>query len=72
MLVEFRHRSWLDDEHREQPLAFLAELGAGHVVVDAPKTDAKHLGPAVLGGDRTAMVRGNVSGRSHVRMGRCL
>ena len=49
LLVEFRHRSWLDDEHRAETLAFLEELGASHVVVDAPKTEAKNLVPTVLG-----------------------
>ena len=46
-LVEFRHRSWLDDEHRDHTLSFLESLGASHVVVDAPKTDAKNLVPTV-------------------------
>jgi uncharacterized protein YecE (DUF72 family) len=47
-LVEFRHRSWLDDENRADTLAFLEEVGAAHVVVDAPKTDAKNLVPTVV------------------------
>jgi len=47
MLVEFRHRSWLDDEGRAETLAFLEDLGATHVVVDAPKTEAKNLVPTV-------------------------
>jgi uncharacterized protein YecE (DUF72 family) len=47
-LVEFRHRSWLDEENRAETLAFLEELGAGHVVVDAPKTEAKNLVPTVV------------------------
>jgi uncharacterized protein YecE (DUF72 family) len=47
-LVEFRHRSWLDDENRAQTLAFLEELGASHVIVDAPKTEAKNLVPTVV------------------------
>jgi uncharacterized protein YecE (DUF72 family) len=47
-LVEFRHRSWLDDENRESTLAFLEELGATHVVTDAPKTEAKNLVPTVV------------------------
>jgi uncharacterized protein YecE (DUF72 family) len=47
-LVEFRHRSWLDDENRAETLAFLEELGAAHVVVDAPKTEAKNLVPTVV------------------------
>ncbi|MBD0291638.1 MAG: DUF72 domain-containing protein, partial [Thermoleophilia bacterium] len=48
MLVEFRHRSWLDDENRERTLGFLEELGASYVVVDAPKTNARNLVPTVL------------------------
>jgi uncharacterized protein YecE (DUF72 family) len=47
-LVEFRHRSWLDEENRAGTLAFLEELGATHVVVDAPKTEAKNLVPTVV------------------------
>jgi uncharacterized protein YecE (DUF72 family) len=47
-LVEFRHRSWLDEENRAETLAFLEELGATHVVVDAPKTEAKNLVPTVV------------------------
>ena len=48
MLVEFRHISWFDDEHREETLGFLEELGAGHVIVDAPRIeDAKNLVPTV-------------------------
>ena len=47
MLVEFRHRSWLDDENRSATLSFLEQLGATHVVVDAPKTEAKNLVPTV-------------------------
>jgi uncharacterized protein YecE (DUF72 family) len=47
-LVEFRHRSWLDEDNRPQTLAFLEELGAAHVVVDAPKTESKNLVPTVV------------------------
>ena len=47
-LVEFRHRSWLDEENRAETLSFLEELGAAHVVVDAPKTEAKNLVPTVV------------------------
>jgi uncharacterized protein YecE (DUF72 family) len=49
MLVEFRHRSWMEDENRERVLGFLEELGATHVIVDAPKTQAKNLVPTVIG-----------------------
>src|SRR5437773_9189227 len=48
MLVEFRHGSWFDDEHREETLRFLEELGATNVIVDAPRIDgAKNLIPNV-------------------------
>jgi uncharacterized protein YecE (DUF72 family) len=48
ILVEFRHRSWLDEEHRAQTLAFLEARGLTYVVVDAPKTEAKNLVPTVV------------------------
>jgi uncharacterized protein YecE (DUF72 family) len=49
MLVEFRHVSWLDDEHRDETLRFLEQLGATHVIVDAPRIEgAKNLAPTVL------------------------
>jgi len=48
MLVEFRHVSWLDDEHRDDTLSFLEELGAAHVIVDAPRMEgAKNVVPTV-------------------------
>ena len=47
-LVEFRHRSWLDEEHRGETLAFLESIGATNVIVDAPRTDAKNLVPTVV------------------------
>ena len=49
MFVEFRHASWLDDEHRDDTLRFLEEIGAGHVIVDAPRIEgAKNLVPTVV------------------------
>jgi uncharacterized protein YecE (DUF72 family) len=47
-LVEFRHRSWLDEENRAETLELLEGLGATHVIVDAPKTEAKNLVPTVV------------------------
>ena len=47
-LVEFRHRSWLEEENRAEVFSFLEELGATYVVVDAPKTEAKNLVPTVF------------------------
>jgi uncharacterized protein YecE (DUF72 family) len=48
VLVEFRHRSWLDDEHRAETLAFLEERGLANVIVDAPRTEAKNVIPTVV------------------------
>jgi uncharacterized protein YecE (DUF72 family) len=49
MLVEFRHRSWLDDENRVDSLSFLERIGASYVVVDAPRSDtARNLVPTVV------------------------
>jgi uncharacterized protein YecE (DUF72 family) len=48
VLVEFRHRSWFDDEHRAETLSFLDERGLAHVVVDAPRTEAKNVIPTVV------------------------
>jgi uncharacterized protein YecE (DUF72 family) len=48
MLVEFRHRSWLEEETRAETLAFLERRGATYVMVDAPRTDARNLVPTVV------------------------
>jgi uncharacterized protein YecE (DUF72 family) len=47
MLVEFRHRSWLDDDNRAETLRWLEARGMTHVIVDAPKTEARNLVPTV-------------------------
>jgi uncharacterized protein YecE (DUF72 family) len=59
MLVEFRHVSWFDDDHRADTLRFLADLDATHVIVDAPRIEgAKNVTPTVLGlTNPTAYVR---------------
>jgi uncharacterized protein YecE (DUF72 family) len=58
VLVEFRHRSWLDDQNRAATLAFLEERGLSYVVVDAPKTEARNLVPTVVATtSETAYVR---------------
>jgi uncharacterized protein YecE (DUF72 family) len=48
MLVEFRHRSWYDDDHRDETLRFLEEHRMAHVVVDAPRKEGKNVPPTVL------------------------
>jgi uncharacterized protein YecE (DUF72 family) len=47
-LVEFRHAGWLDDEHRDETLAFLERHGMTYVIVDAPRTDARNVLPTVV------------------------
>ncbi len=44
-LVEFRHRSWLTDEERDDTLAFLTRHGLAVVSVDAPPTRASNVLP---------------------------
>jgi uncharacterized protein YecE (DUF72 family) len=48
MLVEFRHASWLDDENREETLAFLERHGMTFVIVDAPKTGGRNVLPTLV------------------------
>jgi uncharacterized protein YecE (DUF72 family) len=48
LLVEFRHQSWLDDEHRDETLRFLERHRLANVVVDAPRTEAKNVIPTVV------------------------
>jgi uncharacterized protein YecE (DUF72 family) len=48
MLVEFRHASWLDDEHREETIAFLEGHGMTFVIVDAPKTGGRNVLPTLV------------------------
>ena len=49
MMVEFRHRSWLEPGSAERTLDFLRSLEATYVMVDAPRTDAKNVVPTVVG-----------------------
>jgi uncharacterized protein YecE (DUF72 family) len=46
-LVEFRHRSWLEEGEREDTLEFLRENGLAYVTVDAPPTRASNVLPTV-------------------------
>jgi len=47
-LVEFRHRSWLEDENRDAVLSFLEQRGMTLVVVDAPRMDSPTVIPTVV------------------------
>jgi uncharacterized protein YecE (DUF72 family) len=58
MLVEFRHGSWLDDEHRAATLRFLEQHGMTYVTVDAPHTGGKNVVPTVVAAtNETAYIR---------------
>ena len=42
-LVEFRHRSWMEPEERDDTLAFLERTGLAYVSVDTPMTRASNV-----------------------------
>ena len=46
-LVEFRHRSWLEEAERADTFAFLERNGLAYVSVDAPRTRASNVLPPV-------------------------
>jgi uncharacterized protein YecE (DUF72 family) len=46
-LVEFRHRSWMEEDEREDTLAFLERHGLAYVSVDSPGTRASNVMPRV-------------------------
>ncbi|MCS7007875.1 MAG: DUF72 domain-containing protein, partial [Gaiellaceae bacterium] len=57
-LVEFRHRSWLEEAERADTLAFLERHGLAYVSVDAPPTPASNVVPPIAAAThRVAYVR---------------
>jgi len=57
-LVEFRHRSWLDEGERDDTLVFLERNGLAYVSVDAPPTRASNVLPPIAAAThRVAYVR---------------
>jgi uncharacterized protein YecE (DUF72 family) len=48
MLVEFRHKSWYEEDIRSEVLSFLEDNGMSLVVVDAPKVEAKNVPPTLF------------------------
>jgi uncharacterized protein YecE (DUF72 family) len=57
-LVEFRHRSWLEEDERADTLEFLERNGLAYVSVDAPRTRASNVLPPVAAAThRVAYVR---------------
>ncbi len=57
-LVEFRHRSWMEEPERADTLAFLERHGLAYVSVDEPSTRASNVAPRVAAAtSRIAYVR---------------
>jgi uncharacterized protein YecE (DUF72 family) len=57
-LVEFRHRSWLEEDERTDTLSFLERHELAYVSVDAPRTRASNVLPPVAAAThRVAYVR---------------
>ncbi len=57
-LVEFRHRSWLEEDERADTFSFLERQGLAYVSVDAPRTRASNVLPPVAAAThRVAYVR---------------
>jgi uncharacterized protein YecE (DUF72 family) len=57
-LVEFRHRSWMEEDERVDTLAFLERTGLAYVSVDSPRTRASNVMPRVAAAThRVAYVR---------------
>ena len=57
-LVEFRHRSWMDESERADTLAFLEANGLAYVSLDSPRTRASNVSPRVAAAThRVAYVR---------------
>ena len=48
VLVEFRHRSWLEQENIARPLSFLEQHGMTLVIVDTPRLESKSAMPTVV------------------------
>jgi uncharacterized protein YecE (DUF72 family) len=57
-LVEFRHRSWMEDDEQEETLSFLERYRLAYVSVDSPATRASNVLPRVAAAThRVAYVR---------------
>src|SRR5207244_772462 len=46
-LIEFRHRSWVDEDERADTLSFLESHGLAYVSVDSPRTRASNVLPRI-------------------------
>ncbi|MEY9213507.1 DUF72 domain-containing protein [Thermobifida halotolerans] len=57
MCVEFRNRTWLDAEHRDETLGFLREHGLPYVCVDMPQGHTSSVPPLAEATAELAVVR---------------
>jgi uncharacterized protein YecE (DUF72 family) len=46
-LIEFRHRSWLEEDERTDTFSFLERHGLSYVSVDSPRTRASNVMPRI-------------------------
>ena len=46
-LIEFRHRSWMEEDERADTLSFLERHGLAYVSVDSPRTRASNVMPRI-------------------------
>jgi uncharacterized protein YecE (DUF72 family) len=46
-LIEFRHRSWMEEDERADTLSFLERHGLSYVSVDSPRTRASNVMPRI-------------------------
>ena len=46
-LVEFRHRSWVDEDERADTFSFLERHGLSYVSVDSPRGNASNIMPRI-------------------------
>jgi uncharacterized protein YecE (DUF72 family) len=63
LAVEFRNKTWFDDEHLERTIAFERELGVVHTVVDGPQGFANCV-PCVWDVTNPAMALVRLHGRN--------
>lgn len=64
LAVEFRHRSWLTAENRDDTLAFLREHRFVHVMVDEPQVGSGSV-PSVVAATNPALAIARFHGRNH-------
>ena len=56
-LIEFRHRSWMDEDQRADTLAFLERHDLAYVSLDSPRTRASNVSPRVAAATHARRIR---------------